>query len=238
MKSWTLPVVMMALLISPAAEAGKRNKKAQVVEPPPPQPPAFFAAPPPAHEPIPGSLWNEVEARRLLGLDFNARNIGDLVTVYIDEQTATSLNADTATSTSSSIEAGIGAMFGLENSIAAAAPKTGGSLSLSTNRDNQYAGQGATGRGSSVFTTVTCEVLQVFPNGNLRIWGYKKVRVNRETQYVTLSGIVRQRDIRTDNTVLANSIAQAAIEVTGDGVVATKQRPGVGHRVFDAVWPF
>ena len=41
-----------------------------------------------------------------------------------------------------------------------------------------------------------------------------------------------------DNTVLANSIAQAAIEVTGDGVVATKQRPGVGHRVFDAVWPF
>ena len=187
---------------------------------------------------VPGSLWDEREARRLLGYDFNARQTGDLVTVFINEETATSLDADTSTSRKSGISANISALFGLENTLAAAFPKTGGTVGIGTETETSFAGAGSTGRGSSVYATVTCEVIEVMAAGNLRIWGYKQVMVNREVQYVVLSGIIRQRDIAMNNTILADRIAQASIEVTGRGVIADKQGPGIVHRVFDAIWPF
>ena len=71
-----------------------------------------------------------------------------------------------------------------------------------------------------------------------RIRGTKQVRVNRETQYLTLTGIVRPRDILLNNTVQSNLIAEARIEFTGAGVLADKQGPGWGTRAADALWPF
>ena len=47
--------------------------------PPPPVPPIVVTPPdPPPSEP--GSLWNEVSARQLMGMDGNARQVGDLIT--------------------------------------------------------------------------------------------------------------------------------------------------------------
>ena len=48
-------------------------------------------------EQAPGSLWAEVRARQLMGLDGNARQPGDLIPVVLYERTATSLDADTRT---------------------------------------------------------------------------------------------------------------------------------------------
>lgn len=222
------------LFAAGAADARPRRKG----PPPPPQPPMVTAQPVAAAEPVPGSLWNEVEARRLLGLDFNARQAGDLVTVLIDERTATRLNAETAASKDSRMQASIDALFGAENAIAKAVPGSGGRLAMGISGGTSFQGAGTTGRGSSVAATLTCRVIEVLPAGNLRVWGYKQVRVNREIQYVTLQGIIRQRDIQMDNTILADRIAEARIEVTGQGVLSDKQGPGILHRVFDWVWPF
>ncbi|MEQ1508048.1 MAG: flagellar basal body L-ring protein FlgH, partial [Myxococcota bacterium] len=101
-----------------------------------------------------------------------------------------------------------------------------------------FSGSGATSRGSAISTMLTTEVIEVMPNGNLRLWGYKKVRVNRETQYVVITGVVRPRDIQMDNTVVSDRLSEAEFEITGTGVVADKQGPGVLSRVLDALGPF
>ena len=85
---------------------------------------------------------------------------------------------------------------------------------------------------------VTCRVMAVEPNGNLVVWGTKELSVNREHQYLVLTGVVRPRDIRADNSVLSHFVAEARIAYNGSGVVADKQGPGIGHRVMDHVWPF
>lgn len=223
---------MSVLLLSSLALAKKP-------EPPPPPPERpVVAAPIVVSPPEPGSLWSEVQARRIVGLDAGARQVGDLVTVLILEQTTTSLDASTDTGRDSSVSAGIDALFGAEKTILDAHPDMGGKIALGAAASSGYTGTGGTTRGSALETMLTCEVIEVLPNGNLRIWGYKQVKVNRETQYVVLDGVVRPRDIRMDNTVVSDRLSQAKFEVTGSGVVADKQGPGVLARALDAVWPF
>lgn len=215
-----------------SAEAKKKDE-----EPPPPEKPEVEA--PAAQAPTePGSLWNEVQARRLMGLDAGARQVGDLVTVLILEQTSTTLDASTETEKSSETAAAIDALFGAEKTITAAHPNMGGQIALGAGSSSSFSGSGGTTRGSAIETMLTTEVIEVLPNGNLRLWGYKKVRVNRETQYVVITGVVRPRDIQMDNTVVSDRLSEAEFEITGSGVVADKQGPGILARVLDVLWPF
>jgi flagellar L-ring protein precursor FlgH len=129
-------------------------------------------------------------------------------------------------------------MLGLETSILAANPNMGESIGIDFSGDSQFAGGGTTNRGSKIEATLTCEVIEVKANGNLRIWGWKEIRVNDETQYVVVQGIVRPRDIQMDNTVTSDLVAQAQIEITGSGVIADRESPSIGTRILDAIWPF
>ena len=58
-----------------------------------PMPPPVSAPSPVPARVVPGSLWSEVGARSLVGMNGNARRVGDLITVYIDERTITELSA-------------------------------------------------------------------------------------------------------------------------------------------------
>jgi flagellar L-ring protein FlgH len=228
-------LLLLLALVSPAD--ARKNKK--VEQPPPiPEKPALIHTEPVEAKAMAGSLWAEVPARQLMGLDNNARQVGDLITVRITERTATSLGATTDTSKDSSNSAGISALLGIETTITNAMPNMGGEIAIGTSSKGSYKGDGSTTRGASVEAMLTCEVIEVLPTGNLRVWGWKQVRVNRETQYVVLDGIVRPRDIQMDNTVTSELLAQAKIEVTGSGVISDKQGPGIGTRLLDRLWPF
>ena len=201
-----------------------------------PQPPIVAQAPQPTV--TAGSLWSETSALQLLGLEGNARQIGDLITVLVIEETSTLVDSSTRTSRGNTMGLGVGAMLGLETSILAANPNMGESIGIDLSGESQFAGGGTTNRGSNIEATLTGEVIEVKPNGNLRIWGWKEIRVNDETQYVVIQGIVRPRDIQMDNTVTSDLVAQAQIEITGSGVIADRESPSIGTRILDAIWPF
>jgi flagellar L-ring protein precursor FlgH len=85
---------------------------------------------------------------------------------------------------------------------------------------------------------ITAQVIQVLPNGYLVIQGSRQVRVNNEDQMINVQGIIRTEDINANNIILSTYIAEARIELTGQGVVSDKQRPGWLARILDWVWPF
>lgn len=192
----------------------------------------------PLPPPIPGSLWSESEARALIGMDGNARRVGDLITVEISDNTTTSLDAGTTTEKTADSKFGIGAILGLETSILNNNADMGGKIELSGTNETSNDGSGSTTRTGTIAATLTCQVVEVMRNGNLRIRGTKQILVNREAQYLTLEGIVRPRDILVDNTIASDLIAEARIEFTGQGVIADKQGVGWATRLGDAVWPF
>lgn len=223
---------MIWLLLAFTADAKKTKP-----EPPPPEPPEL-RYPAAQAQMTPGSLWSEVPARRMMGLDGNARQVGDLVTVLIFDTMQTSMGATTDTSRASSNTAAISALLGAEKTLLKSLPNAGSELGIDLSSGSQFSGSGNTTRDATVRTVLTCKVIEVLPNGNLRIWGHKKVRVNRETTYVVLEGEARPRDIQMDNTVRSDLLADADLYMDGKGVVSDKQGPGIGTRILDMVWPF
>ena len=186
---------------------------------------------------------NELTAdqiRRNLGVDYGTRDVGSLVVVTIDEATSASLGATTNTSRASTADARINGFFGLVTQALSSNPTMAfeDSIGLGGQSDTHFAGSGDTARSSAVVAVVSCEVIEVAENGNLRVWGYKMITANNETEYLIVDGWVRPRDISIENVVPSQRLARAHIELKGDGVLDDKQSPGLGTRLMDHAWPF
>ncbi|MEC9391767.1 MAG: flagellar basal body L-ring protein FlgH [Myxococcota bacterium] len=227
-----LPLLMLVAAVT-------HSFKAVAMDGSRPIPPAVSASPPPAPVSFPGSLWTEVGARSLVGMNGNARRVGDLITIYIDEKTITELSAETGTQRKSGMQGKLGSFFGLGKQITSNNQgNVGGGLGYETESKHDFDGQGKTARAGTLQGRLTCRVIEVMPNGNLRVWGYKQVRSNRETQFLVVEGLARPLDIQADNTIQSSLLAEAKIEFKGAGVLGDKQGPGVVQRGMDHAWPF
>jgi flagellar L-ring protein precursor FlgH len=188
-------------------------------------------------QPTDGSLWSENGGLSEMFSNPKARRIGDILTIKIVETSSATNKASTTTDRSSGISAQVNSFFNLENEIAASKsfnPFGGVSGSLS----NDFEGTGATQRSGALNAYMTARVVNLLPNGNLIIEGNREVRVNAENQLITLTGIIRSRDISAENVILSTYIADARISYSGSGVLNDKQKPGWLLRVMDKVWPF
>jgi flagellar L-ring protein FlgH len=192
----------------------------------------------PYNPPDEGSLWTPRQVNGLVA-DNRAGNIGDVVTISITESNKASEIANTSTSRDSGVKVGITSLFGLSFPMKAFADKEANvDTALEGTVGNVSEGQGKTER-QSVFTSyLTARVIQVLPNQNLMIQGQRQMRINNETEVVTLTGIIRPQDIDRNNVVPSTKVAEARVLISGVGVVSDKQRVGWFQRIFDHVWPF
>jgi len=207
---------------------------------PPAARPARVVVSPETLDPAAGAgLWQEATYRSSFQ-DLRAHKVGDLITVNIVETSQANKKATTKTGRESSINAGISNLMGWEGKISkiGVPAEFNNEVMLKASMENDFDGSGETTRNESMTASITARVLEVTPNGNLFIKGSRKVKVNNEAQYITLTGLVRPADVSPDNTVLSSYIAEAAIEYTGSGPVSDKQRPGWLMRAVDFVWPF
>lgn len=184
----------------------------------------------------PGTLWNGDEGNWLA--DIKARRVGDIVTVIIVEKAKASKEASTDTDRSSSMTAGISALFGYEKVAEELNPNLNTSSMVDATMSNKFSGGGKTTRSENLAATLTTQVIEVYPNGNMKIRGGKSVTVNTENQIIYLTGIVRAYDVTAENTIDSGNILNAQIAYTGKGALSDKQKPGWLMRIFDHTWPF
>lgn len=161
--------------------------------------------------------------------------IGDVVIVKVLTQSSALQKATTDTSKNSDI--GI-QFYRFEDLYDGRSDSGSANDSQRSNQDFQlrgrgtYYGRGTTERASQVKAKISAVVTDVLENGNLLIVGERKVNVNDETEYISLSGMIRAQDIQADNSVYSHQIAQAQVSVKGDGVVGSKQTPGFMSKMF------
>ena len=98
--------------------------------------------------------------------------------------------------------------------------------------------RGQTDRVAKLKTSVSCLVTKVLDNGNVFIEGEKTISMNREDCRLTVSGVVRMRDVTPANTVDSNQIANASVLLKGKGPLWNNQRRGLVTRVLDWFSPF
>ncbi len=184
-----------------------------------------------------GSLWPGEQ--HSLYADLKARTVGDIVTITISEKASASKQASTSTDRTSDMSAGITNLFGLENSKwITEHPKLDLQNLVTANYSNKFSGAGTTVRKEDLVASLTAQVIDVYPNGNLKVRGGKEVRVNNEVQVIYMTGIIRQIDIMANNTVDSKHVLNAKISYTGKGVISDKQKPGWLVRTLDNIWPF
>jgi flagellar L-ring protein FlgH len=170
-----------------------------------------------------GSLWSG--GARSIVEDLRARQVGDLLTIVVQESATASSTATTKSSRADS------ASFGGGTGILSRFLKDfGASASGSTS------GQGATSRTGSLTTRLTVVVKEILANGNMVIEGTRVVTINKEIQKITLTGTVRPQDVSLDNTISSIQIANAAIQLDGKGTVGDRQKKGIIGRIFDLIF--
>ncbi len=192
-----------------------------------------------------GSLWQESGPFNQLFIDQKARRIGDIVTIKIMESSSASNKATTETERDSNILGQITSFLGIERrfndpSYPSFDPDRllNPFSAVEGNMKSDFAGSGKTTRSGAITAIITARVTDVMPGGNLKILGSREVEINNEKQIITLSGIIRTKDISPDNMVLSNYISDAQISYSGLGVVNDRQRPGWMANILNKIWPF
>lgn len=155
--------------------------------------------------------------------DHEAGRVGDAITILIVESTQAAKSTLTKTRSETSNSA-----------------DSFGKLDIfdvwSLDAKNRSLGEGSTARRGDLQARITAKVTEIDANGLLVVEGTRSVRVNGEEEQITLRGSVRSQDVRPDNTVLSTFLADATIEYTGEGVLASAEHPGIVTRIFN--WLF
>ncbi len=166
--------------------------------------------------------------------DQRARKIGDILTVNLVEQTDAKKDADLEVTKDNSTSVSVPTLFGKPN-----AKIFGLEMETSLESAHEFRGEGESNQSNSLTGDVTVSVVDVLPNGNLKIRGEKRVTLNQGHEYIRVAGIVRPVDIDATNTVPSTKVADATIMYTGDGALADSSRIPWLTRIFNSLFfPF
>jgi len=165
------------------------------------------------------SLWENV----------TARNVGDTLTVRLEESTNAEKTASTNTGKSTTAT--------LEGPQVFGRPVTANGVPIlegSMNTDSKFAGNGASKQSNALDGAISVTVAKRFANGNLLVRGQKWITINTGKEFVRVQGIVRPADIAPDNSVVSWKVADAYISYGGQGTVANASKPGWLYRFFNS----
>ena len=190
--------------------------------------------------PANGAIF-QTNANQGLFADRTPSQVGDILTVIIEERANISNSESSSGSRSASGSAsapGFSIPF-FPNYLEA---KTRG-LNVNINGEVENDGSGKSSASSSFNTNISVTVIDVLPNGNLQVSGEKQVKMNGEMQYIRLSGIINPRDVKVDprlggNIVSSQKMADARIEQINKGNNSLFAQPGWLTRFFMTILPF
>jgi flagellar L-ring protein precursor FlgH len=211
------------------------------------------------------SLWVKAgNVEQSMFADKVARNIGDILTVELDDDIETNAEATIKTAREYQDKAGIGiALNGFLNQFLQSAPAllglakgpksvtetgatvpVGGAIGDINIPTVDFAN--ATGwksEGNILKDTIdlkgktTVTVVDVLPNGNLVIEGAKVIRTSQQDVYGYMRGVVRPVDISATNIVLSSKVADAQVEFVPAGELSDAQKKGWLLRAWEKVRP-
>jgi len=163
-----------------------------------------------------------------------ARRVGDILTIVLQEKIQAKKKASLDASKDNRLSVTAPTLWGI-----ASQALLGHDLQTSMNSSHRFQGQGQAQQKNTLTGNISVTVVQVLPNGNLKVRGEKRMTLNDGDEFVRLSGIVRQEDIAADNTVLSTQVADATIMYTGEGSIADSSKVGWLARFFlSPIFPF
>ncbi|MGE4064999.1 MAG: flagellar basal body L-ring protein FlgH [Rhodospirillaceae bacterium] len=186
-------------------------------------------------EPAANSLWRP--GARAFFKDQRAKQVGDVLTVVVNIQNERAQLAQQTSRTRDATEGvNVPRLFGIDKGFIA--PPKDGEPQLEAESNSGHTGNGSIARSESINLRLAATILQVLPNGNLALSGRQEVRVNGELRELLVAGVIRPEDIRSDNTISWDKIAEARVSYGGRGTITDVQAPRYGQQIFDILFPY
>lgn len=179
-----------------------------------------------------GSLYEAKYSDNLYS-DIKARRLGDIITVTLQERTTASKSANTETTKESNVD------LPVPNILGRAATINGNPLSATLGGTRDFTGDATADQSNQLSGEITVTVIRTLANGNLIVRGEKWLRINTGDEYIRLTGIIRPQDVSANNTIPSTRVANARIEYSGTGTLASTQDQGWLIKFFNSsYWPF
>ena len=184
--------------------------------------------------------------------DPRARNVGDTLTITLNERTTAnrSSNASAEKTAAADVTADLSSLSniggvvkglpgaGLARSITNRAIAAGNAANgLSADSTLEFEGKGSSSAQNAFTGTITATVLEVLPNGNLVVAGEKQVAVSSEEEVIRVSGVVNPADL-IRNAVTSSKMADLRLEYRGRGFGDDANSPGWLTSVLLKLSPF
>ncbi len=152
---------------------------------------------------------NLAHGQRSLYKDNKAVQVGDVLTVILQENISGSTSADAQNA--SSAGAGMGGSVG--GNFMPFQPTFGADAEVNYESDQQV----STNQGQLLEGYMSVEVTDVTATGNLIVEGTRSTEINGEKHEIDVSGTVRPKDINGRNEVLSYRLANAQINYEKEG---------------------
>jgi flagellar L-ring protein precursor FlgH len=180
-----------------------------------------------------GAIFQAGVNERPLFEDRRARNVGDVLIINIVETTA-------ASGKSSSSEGNSGSIALSTPTVTAGAAGTAVEFPMGvTGNTAVKSANTSASTGSNTFTgSITVTVIEVLPNGNLRVSGEKQVAIKHAEEYVRFSGVVNPATISGSNTVQSTQVADVHVEYKGAQNIDAAAVTTMFNRFFFSILPF
>lgn len=196
------------------------------------------AQPAPPTAPVPnGSIFQAAQPMNYgyqpLFEDRRPRNVGDTLTIVLQENVSASKSSSANASRNGSSKFGVATapryLDGLLGNARA---------DMDISGDNSFGGKGGANANNTFNGTITVTVNQVLSNGNLHVVGEKQIAINQGTEFIRFSGVVNPRTISGSNSVTSTQVADARMEYVGNGYINEAQTMGWLQRFFLNVSPY
>ena len=181
-----------------------------------------------------GGPYVSAVSHRPLFEDRRARNVGDTLTVVLNETTSAAKNSGMSAARKANANSQFGSTgttpFQPYTNLANIA-NFGGSGDVKTE------GTGASAASNTFAGTITVTVVEILSNGNLVVAGEKQVAVSNEEEIIRFGGVVNPNTL-VFNQVSSQQVADARIEYRGRGATDDTQGAGWLTRLMLKIAPF
>lgn len=167
-----------------------------------------------------------------------AQKTGDILTIVIDEKAIIEDNGKAKLTKESSLLATLKKVFippfdpteGFTRLI-----ENGTEPGFEFESESEYNGKAINTANHKFEAKIQVRMIEEIRPGEFVVRGHRNVNINGKCKKLFVSGVVRQRDIDVNNSVLSHKLVDACVEIEGD-VAACDLKPGWVTRVFNCIF--
>ncbi len=181
---------------------------------------------------IPWTAIEKVETRQF--------QVQDLVTIIVKENNQTTLESSIETEKESKLDGKVSAIpkLQLKDILNGQFNATSSGPDLGVSTKKEFKGEGDYERREAMSTRLTARIVEILPNGLLKLEATKFIKNDDEVTEITVTGTVSPTTITAANTVLSTEMAGLRVVKSNSGELRKVNKKGLIPNVLETIFNF